>query len=98
MSRGVGVTGSRLEAGLYEALRTVELERRLREATGLDSRFGGLEDEEAPDILSRHVAIAVRRALADRPADERVDLVNRLLDALGDDSDAVVSAEQLLAL
>ena len=51
-------------------------------ASDLHPVFADIEDEDSPDILSRHVADAVRQALtAAKPAD-RVDLANKLLQEL----------------
>lgn len=77
-----GAAIEELPEGLYELLKTEGLVTTLSKLPQLEPRFGAVGDESAPDILSRHVADAVRDALAAaRPAD-RVALANRLLEAL----------------
>lgn len=90
--------GSLLE-GVYESLITEQLQKRLDRA-GAVLASQAVPDGDEPDILSRHVAQAVSRVLRGerRPA-ARVELVNRLLEVLGADEDAVVEqSRQLLSV
>ncbi|MFF2245898.1 DUF3427 domain-containing protein [Arthrobacter sp. NPDC058130] len=68
--------------GLYELLRTDALGSLLDNEPGLRPVFDRVEDDVAPDVLSRHVAAAVRQALTAAKPDERVELANRLLGEL----------------
>lgn len=71
-----------LPEGLYELLATERLRASLSKVPELEPQFGRIEDEEFPDVFTRHLAGAVRQALAQaRPAD-RVALANRLLRVL----------------
>lgn len=72
----------RLPEGLYELLSTDLLDIRLNQSSELRPTFAEVEDEDAPDILSRHVADAVRQALAAARPNDRVALANRLLQEL----------------
>ena len=95
--------GEKLESGAYESLRTSELARHL-DTTTLTPRFVDISPETAPEILARHVAAAVRRALAGVTgasadvAAERVSRVNALLTLLADDPDTVLDLQQLITL
>lgn len=75
------------------------LEQELRSAP-LRPRFVDVDPADAPEVLARHVADALRRALTDvRDESRRVALVNELLMLLGDDGAFVVERlEQLIAL
>ena len=53
-----------LPEGLYELLNTEGLTTSLSRVPELEPHFGLIDDEDTPDILSRHVAGAVREALA----------------------------------
>jgi len=55
----------------------------------------GLEDEDSPDILSRHVADAVRQALTAAIPTERVALANKLLQELQHSNRIAVGPTQL---
>ncbi|WP_142057748.1 DUF3427 domain-containing protein [Pseudarthrobacter sp. B4EP4b] len=71
-----------LHEGLYELLKTTSLTDRLLSQHDFQALFREIEDEAVPDLLSRHVALAVREALASaRPAD-RVGIANRVLSDL----------------
>ncbi|YCI73414.1 DUF3427 domain-containing protein [Arthrobacter sp. R1-13] len=72
----------RLPEGLYELLSTDLLDIRLNQSAELRPTFAEVEDEDTPDILSRHVADAVRQALAAAKPNYRVALANRLLQVL----------------
>lgn len=68
-----------LPEGLYELLSTDLLTTRLHQSAGLQPVFAEIEDEDSPDILSRHVADVVRKALAGAKPTDRVAMANRLL-------------------
>jgi len=92
------VTGN-LPAGVYESLRTAGLEASLEGAL-LRPRFENIDSTVAPDVLSRHIADVVRRALVET-ADEgaRIRLVNELLALLESPEDQLTERlEQLVAL
>ncbi|MGH3600717.1 MAG: DEAD/DEAH box helicase family protein, partial [Pseudonocardiaceae bacterium] len=88
----------RLAAGAYESLHTRGLDRALCAVPNSAAHFGEVEPAEAPDVLARHVADAVRRAMQDYPHDQRLEKINHLLAQVSDDADVVVALEQLLAL
>ncbi|NYD78989.1 DUF3427 domain-containing protein [Arthrobacter cupressi] len=93
-----GTATEQLPEGLYELLKTASLERHLRTAPDLQPGFLEIGEEDAPDILSRHVADVVRDALiAAKPA-ERVALANRLLQALSHEDRVADGPSQLLSL
>jgi HKD family nuclease len=87
-----------LSAGAYESLHTRALDRALGAVPHASPQFGEVESAEAPEVLARHVADAVRRALQDEPHHQRLKKINDLLAQVTDDADAVVALEQLLAL
>ena len=90
-----------LADGVYEAVRTHGLNRALDAARGrLEPEFAAIGDADAPDVIARHVAEAVRRALAgETDAGRRVELANRVLRDLAADEDRLAgSLEQLIAL
>ena len=78
---GVAAAGQ-LPEGLYELLNTDLLDQRLVRNAELQPMLAAVEDEDTPDILARHVADAVRNALASAQPADRVALANRLLEAL----------------
>ena len=86
--------------GVYESLRTAGLDRRLAALTRLTPRFAPVDAADAPEVLARHVADVVRRALTDeRDPDRRVTLVNELMAALAATDDEITERlEQLLVL
>lgn len=89
-----------VDEGLYESLHTASLERRLRSLPAGAAVFDTIDAAAAPEVLARHVADVVRRALAGHGDDaRRQELVNGVVGLLeaGDD-DAVVKLEQLLAI
>ncbi|WP_194718322.1 DUF3427 domain-containing protein [Arthrobacter ipis] len=65
--------------GLYELLNTESLGIRLNRAAQLQPIFADIGSDDSPDVLSRHVADAVRQALVAAKPSERVALVNKLL-------------------
>lgn len=74
-----GAAGEQLPEGLYELLNTDALGKQLNNAGELLPLFADVADDETPDILSRHIAAAVRRTLAATKPTERVALANKLL-------------------
>lgn len=87
-----------LSAGAYESLHTRALDRALRAVPDVTAQFGEVGETDAPEVLARHVADAVRRALREDPHDQRLEKINDLLARIADQGDAVVALEQLLAL
>ncbi|MDR7083586.1 superfamily II DNA or RNA helicase/HKD family nuclease [Arthrobacter ginsengisoli] len=77
-----GVPAARLPEGLYEILNTDALESLLNSEADLEPVFADIDDDDSPDILSRHVADAVRQALEAARPTERVALANKLLQEL----------------
>jgi superfamily II DNA or RNA helicase/HKD family nuclease len=77
-----GVAADQLPEGLYELLSTDALGDRLLNEPDLEPVFANIDDEDTPDILSRHVADAVHQALAAAKPTERVALANMLLQQL----------------
>ncbi len=73
-----------LRAGAHESLRTTALDAALREISDdLTPRWAAVDPAEQPRVLARHVASLVERTLADRTPEQRVELVNRLVDVAG---------------
>ncbi|MCY7365097.1 MAG: DUF3427 domain-containing protein [Frankiaceae bacterium] len=89
-----------LPAGVYETLHTARLERALGQSPGLTPRYAPVEPADAPDVLARHLADAVRRALAaEREPGLQLSLVNRLLELLDMvEEKPAVALEQLVTL
>lgn len=71
-----------LPEGLYELLNTQGLTASLSKVPELEPHFGLIDDDDSPDILSRYVADAARKALAGAKPTDRVALANRLLQEL----------------
>ncbi|MDQ0147311.1 DUF3427 domain-containing protein [Pseudarthrobacter niigatensis] len=65
--------------GLYELLRTEELDKKLRERPDITAQFASTEADNVPAFLARHVARAVEIAVSDASPEDRVGLVNRVL-------------------
>lgn len=77
-----GAAAEQLPEGLYELLNTDALGDLLQRESELQPVFEDITDEETPDILSRHVADAVRRALSETKPADRVALANKVLQEL----------------
>lgn len=88
-----------LPEGLYESLVTTELSGRL-EGLDLAPDLRKVDEADVPHVLSRHVAEAVRRTLeATRTGEERLSIVNSLLDQLRLGAEEVAPpAQQLVRL
>lgn len=88
-----------LVEGVFESLHTAGLSRELADVE-LTPRFEVVDPADAPEVLARHVADAIRRTLSGvREESARVALVNELVALLGDDEAMVVERlAQLIAL
>lgn len=90
-----------LPEGVYETVRTVGLDRTLAELNvRLRAHMSAVEAADAPEVIARHVAEAVRKALVAEPdVGRRLTLSNELLTVL-DAPDEHLSGrlEQLVAL
>ncbi|MFP5071110.1 DUF3427 domain-containing protein [Pseudonocardia nantongensis] len=70
-----------LRAGAHESLHTTRLDAALGHAgADLQPRWAPVEAAEQPRVLARHVASAVEQALADRTPEQRITLVNQLIE------------------
>ena len=84
-----------LEPGIYEALVTGALEKRLADlfVAAVSPELRGLADAEAADRLSRHLAIVVTRAIEALPEQGRAQagasIIKKLIDLLSHVSDAI---------
>ncbi|MFJ6347767.1 DUF3427 domain-containing protein [Pseudarthrobacter oxydans] len=87
-----------LPEGLYELLRTGTLDRKLRGSSDLSPAFAPIDANDAPDVLSRHVAEAVRGALSAAKKEDRIALVNRILHELSITDTVTEGPSQLQAL
>ena len=89
-----------MKTGLYESLLTSGLVAALEDDSELDAVTSRVDAADAPHVLARHVAEAVERHLAGVKDDEdRVKLVNSMLELLADNVDDVVEPTgQLLGL
>ncbi|HEX6197331.1 MAG TPA: DUF3427 domain-containing protein [Jiangellaceae bacterium] len=93
--------GDKLGEGIYEKVRTVGLDRAIsRLGQDVTPDFSVVDEAEAPEVIARHVAEAVRRLLADeRNVERRVSLTNELLSLLkASDEQLPGTIEQLIAL
>lgn len=83
-----------MEPGLYELLVTRGLLDRLEDIDGLRPTLHAVDDAEQPEVLSRHVGDALRIVLAStREPQDRVALVNSLLDRLASDEADMLAGE-----
>ncbi len=89
-----------MQDGLYESLITQELDAELQKLGPTGVSRGAIDAADQPHVLARHVYEATLRALeAVRGPEERVNLVNDLVERLGHASTDVLSpATQLLRL
>ena len=89
------MAGDELEPGLYEALLTGALDRRLAGlvAATVSPELRTLADVEAADRLSRHLATVVTRAIEALPEQGRAQagasIIEKLIELLSDMSDAI---------
>lgn len=72
-----------LAEGIYERVRTVGLDEAVSRLRQHRPEWAGVDPADAPDVVARHVADVVRRAIADETdADRRVALTNQMLNLL----------------
>ena len=93
-----GSADSSLPEGLYELLNTEALAGKLALVPELQAMMAEVEDDDAPDLLSRHVAEVVREALTAAKPGDRVSLANRLLAEIKDANHITDGPTQLLSL
>ena len=87
-----------LPEGVYESLETVGLAQQLH-GSPLTASFEAVDPKDAPEVLARHVAAMIRRALDDYDEPARVDLVNEIASLLRTEDAGIPGAiRQLLAL
>ncbi|WP_286140374.1 DEAD/DEAH box helicase [Arthrobacter sp. Rue61a] len=84
--------------GLYELLHTTGVAADLELVPELQASMTKVDDNNTPDVLSRHVADAVRSALIAARPEERVALANRLLAEIQTDNQITPGPQQLLSL
>src|SRR4051812_20109584 len=71
-----------MEEGLYESIVTEELGDRLA-GLSLSPALRRVDEADLPHVLSRHIAVTVEQVLsATRGVDERLSIVNAVLDLL----------------
>jgi superfamily II DNA or RNA helicase/HKD family nuclease len=90
-----------LPLGVYEAVRTVGVDRVAADLKGTsNSHFRPVDGADAPDVIARHVAEAVRHALAtEADSGRRILLSNELLALLkAQDEHLLNPLEQLVAV
>ena len=91
-----------LHSGLYELLINAEVADDLRRIPAVRKAIDALDSAEAPAVLSKYVADAVRQSLqeiGDNAPEKQVALVNRIIGLLGQSGKNVMEpAEQLTAL
>jgi len=83
---------------LYELLTTEAVNSRLRQSPELLPHYADIDEDNTPDVLARHVAEAVRKALSAAKPIDRVDLANRLLQELKTDDRIADGPTQLQSL
>ncbi|WP_347110162.1 DUF3427 domain-containing protein [Paenarthrobacter sp. S56] len=87
-----------LPEGLYELLHTTDIESQLSLLPNLDAVVDDIDPDDTPEVLSRHIAEAVRNALSAAKPEERVALANKLLSQLQPDDQVTPGPRQLLSL
>lgn len=87
--------GESLPEGMYDALLTRALQRRLS-TSPLEAKLIKLSEADLPVRLADHVGRALSRRLDDEGAEEQISLVNDVLHQLGFDEDLVAAEQQIL--
>ncbi|MGV3114469.1 phospholipase D-like domain-containing protein [Corynebacterium freneyi] len=78
-----------LELGLYQALRTLGLDRRLAQMPGVQAEFTDVVESDSAETLGAYVGRVVTESLARLDSDQRKDAVNRVIASLSDDQDVI---------
>ncbi|NWL26065.1 DUF3427 domain-containing protein [Paenarthrobacter ureafaciens] len=93
-----GIGREVLPEGLYELLHTTDIESQLSLLDDFESIVEDVDPDYSPEVLSHHIAEAVRNALSAAKPEERVILANRLLSQLQTDNQVTPGPRQLLSL
>lgn len=78
-----------LELGLYQALRTLGLDRRLAQMPGVQAEFTDVVESDSAQTLGAYVGRVVTESLARLNSDQRKDAVNRVIASLSEDQDVI---------
>ena len=79
-----------LTEGLYESVITAGLQGRLDRLSGMEATTRPIEEADLPHVLAHHVAVAVEQVLrSKRSTDDRLRLVNELLNTLDSSAEEV---------
>lgn len=84
--------------GLYSAVHTSALEHALRARLDLQPEYEAIAPSEVPEVLSRHVALSIRRRLADVPREEQRVLANHILTQYGSEQDILIELNRLVSV
>ncbi|MFE4196435.1 DUF3427 domain-containing protein [Paenarthrobacter sp. NPDC056912] len=93
-----GSERTRLPEGLYELLQTASLEAKLALVPELSATVDEIDQDDAPEVIARHVADTVAHALKAAKPEERVSLANRLLAQVEAGNQIAAGPRQLLSL
>ncbi|MCW2803515.1 MAG: hypothetical protein QOF52_568 [Propionibacteriaceae bacterium] len=84
--------------GLYSTVHTSALERALAARTDLHPEYEAIPQSDVPEVLSRHVALSLRRRLADVPHENQKVLANQILAQYGSEHDVLVELNRLVSV
>ncbi|BCW51085.1 DEAD/DEAH box helicase [Arthrobacter sp. StoSoilB13] len=87
-----------LPEGLYELLQTANLETKLSLVPEFSATVEEIDQDDAPEVLARHIAEVVKDALTTAKPEERVALANRLLSQVQLNDQITPGPRQLLSL
>jgi superfamily II DNA or RNA helicase/HKD family nuclease len=76
--------GHEMASGLYEEVITEQLSTALAklQETGLEPVEGIVEEQNAPQVLARHVSDVTRRVLSQLPRDQQVAIANEIIETI----------------
>ncbi|WP_277883635.1 DUF3427 domain-containing protein [Arthrobacter sulfonylureivorans] len=87
-----------MHEGLYEALHTESLARRLEHLPDYQANFEQIDAADATEILSRHIAEAAKNAISAAKPEDRLALANKLLEGIQAEDWIKDGPQQLLSL